>query len=95
MILEVATITIRDGQAYEFVRVMPDAFPFLADTPGYLRHELHRGIERPNVFVLFVWWESMDAHVKNFRESERFAGWRGVWGHLMESAHVEHFAREY
>lgn len=95
MILEIATITIKSGQADEFVRVMPQAFPHLASTPGYIRHELHRGIERPEVFTLFVWWDSLEAHNVNFRQSERFSQWRGVWGHLMEGANVEHFAQVY
>ena len=93
MVLEVATITLKAGNADEFRRVMPDAFPFLAGTPGYWRHELWQGIERPDVFTLLVWWESVEAHTVNFRQSERFASWRGVWGHLMEGAFVAHFGR--
>lgn len=95
MVLEIATITLKPGQADEFIRVMPDAFPVIASTPGYLRHELHRGIERQGVFTLFVWWESVEAHEVNFRQTELFGRWRGVWGHLMESAHVEHFSQVY
>jgi len=93
VILEIATITLKDGNGEEFVRVMPQAFPYLQDTPGYVRHELHRGVERPDVFTLLVWWETLEAHTVTFRQSERFAGWRAVWGHLMEGAHVEHFTR--
>lgn len=95
MVLEIATITVKPGMADEYIRVMPEAFPILASTPGYLRHELHRGVERPEVFTLLVWWESLEAHEVGFRQSERFPAWRGVWGQLMEGAHVEHFVQVY
>lgn len=92
MILEVATIELKPGHGDEFVRVIPQGFPILASTPGYVRHELHRGVERPDVFTLLVWWETLEAHTVTFRESDRFPAWRAVWGHLLEKAHVEHFA---
>ena len=38
MILEIATITLKPGNADAFISVMPDAFPFVESTPGYLRH---------------------------------------------------------
>jgi len=95
VILEIATITLRPGNAEEFISVMPDAFPFLESTPGYLRHELYRGLERPEVFTLLVWWETLEAHTVTFRQSERFPAWRAVWGHLMESASVEHVTQVY
>ena len=95
MVLEIATITLKPGNADAYISVMPDAFPILESTPGYLRHELHRGVERPEVFTLLVWWESVEAHNVNFRQSERFPAWRAVWGELMEGAHVEHFVQVY
>ena len=95
MILEIATITLKSGNADAFIRVMPRAFEALNGTPGYHKHELHRGIERPDVFTLFIWWDSVEAHEQNFRQTERFGRWRSVWGHLMEGAQVEHFTRVY
>lgn len=95
MVLEVATVELHEGSGDEFVRVMPTAFPILAGTPGYRRHELHRGVERPDVFTLLVWWDTLEAHTVNFRQSERFPAWRAVWGHLLKRAHVEHFEQAY
>lgn len=95
MVLEIATITLKPGHADEFIRVMPDAFPIVASTPGYIRHELHQGVERPDVFTLLVWWDTLEAHTVHFRESERFSAWRAVWGHLMEGAFVEHVEQRY
>ena len=95
MVLEIATITLKPGNADAFISVMPDAFPIAASTPGYIRHELHRGIENPDVFTLFIWWETLEAHTVTFRESERFPAWRAVWGHLMESSVVVHVAQVY
>ena len=95
MILEIATITLKPGNADAFMSVMPDAFPFVESTPGYLRHELHRGLESPDTFTLLIWWETLEAHTVTFRESERFPAWRSVWGHLMESASIVHVTQVY
>ncbi|WP_425145791.1 antibiotic biosynthesis monooxygenase family protein [Deinococcus sp.] len=95
MILEIATITLKPGNADAFISVMPDAFPIAASSPGYIRHELHRGIENPEIFTLFIWWETLEAHTVTFRQSERFAAWRAVWGHLMERSEVVHVSQVY
>ncbi|WP_424951427.1 antibiotic biosynthesis monooxygenase family protein [Deinococcus sp.] len=95
MVLEIATITLKPGNADAFISVMPDAFPFVESTPGYIRHELHRGIENPDVFTLFIWWETLEEHTVSFRQSERFAAWRAVWGHLMEHSDMVHVTQVY
>ncbi len=95
MILEIATITLKPGDAVAFISAMPDAFPIVATTPGYLRHELHQGLEQPDTFTLFIWWETLEAHTVTFRESERFPAWRAVWGHLMERSNVVHVTQVY
>jgi hypothetical protein len=42
--------------------------------------------------VLLVEWESVDAHLDNFRATERFTTWRGLIGPYFDGApRVEHF----
>ena len=95
MILEIATIQLKPGNADAFISVMPDAFPIVESTPGYLRHELHRGVESPDTFTLLVRREALEAPTVTFREAARFPAWRAVWGHLMESANVAHVTQVY
>ena len=95
MILEIATLTLKPGNADAFISVMPDAFPIVAASPGYIRHELHQGVESPDTFTLFIWWETLEAHTVGFRESDKFPAWRAVWGHLLESAALVHTHQVY
>jgi quinol monooxygenase YgiN len=51
-----------------------------------------RGVETPDRFVLLVEWDSVDAHVQNFRETDRFDQWRGLIGPFFAGPpRVEHF----
>jgi quinol monooxygenase YgiN len=51
-----------------------------------------RGVEAPERFVLLVEWESIEAHLDNFRATERFTTWRGLIGPYFDGPpRVEHF----
>ncbi len=92
MVLEVALIDITPGQEDAFAAAYAKAHPVLAATPGCLSIRMTRGVETPSRFVLLVEWESVEAHLHNFRESDRFTTWRGHIGpHFAKPPHVEHF----
>lgn len=92
MVLEVALIDILPGQEDEFAEVYRQAREILATTPGCRSVRMTRGIESPSRFVLLVEWDSVEAHEKNFRESDRFPTWRGQVGrYFAEPPRVEHF----
>jgi quinol monooxygenase YgiN len=51
-----------------------------------------RGVETPTRFVLLVEWDSIEAHLENFRDSDRFPQWRALIGPYFDGApQVEHF----
>ncbi len=51
-----------------------------------------RGVESPSRFVLLVEWDSVAAHLDNFRATGRFTTWRGLIGPYFDGAPVvEHF----
>ena len=52
-------------------------------TPGCRSVRMTRGIESPSRFVLLVEWDSVEAHLENFRASERFGQWRAHIGPLL------------
>ena len=50
-------------------------------------------LERPNVYMFTIDWETLDDHMVGFRESEQFTQWRTLIGpHFDGPAVVEHFS---
>lgn len=92
MVLEVALIDVVPGQEDEFAAAYAKGRAVLADTPGCRSVRMTRGIESPSRFVLLVEWDSVDAHLDNFRATERFTTWRGLIGpYFAGPPVVEHF----
>jgi heme-degrading monooxygenase HmoA len=92
MILEVALIDVAAGAETAFQAGFSQVRSALESSPGLLSVRMTHGIETPTRFVLLVEWESLQAH-QDFRDSERFAVWRGGIGpHFASPPHVEHFA---
>jgi heme-degrading monooxygenase HmoA len=92
MVLEVALIDVLKGDEGRFAEAYGRAYPILASTPGCLAVRMTRGVESASRFVLLVEWESVEAHVDNFRATDRFGQWRGLIGPYFDGApRVEHF----
>ncbi|MFD0969908.1 antibiotic biosynthesis monooxygenase family protein [Plantactinospora endophytica] len=92
MVLEVALIDVVAGQEEAFAEAYAKAHPTLAGTPGCRSVRMTRGIESPSRFVLLVEWDSVEAHVENFRETDRFTTWRSLIGpYFAAPPVVEHF----
>jgi heme-degrading monooxygenase HmoA len=92
MVLEVALIDITPGSEDAFAAAYQDARPILATTPGCRSVRMTRGVESPSRFVLLVEWDSLEAHLENFRDSERFLQWRARIGEFFAKPPlVEHY----
>lgn len=92
MVLEVALIDVLPGSEDDFAAAYAKARELLVGTDGCLTVRMTRGVETPNRFVLLVEWESVDAHLDNFRATEKFTAWRGLIGPYFDGApRVEHF----
>ena len=92
MVLEVALIAVLPGREDEFIEAYGKARETLVTTPGCRSVRMTRGIESPARFVLLVEWDSVEAHLENFRATERFVTWRGLIGPYFDGAPtVEHF----
>jgi heme-degrading monooxygenase HmoA len=92
MVLEVALIDVLPGQEEAFAVAYGKGHEALATTPGCRSVRMTRGIESPSSFVLLVEWDSVEAHIENFRNSERFTTWRGLIGQYFAAPPVvEHF----
>lgn len=92
MVLEVALIAVAPGQEEAFAAAYRKGHETLATTPGCRSVRMTRGIESPSSFVLLVEWDSVEAHVENFRNTDRFTTWRSLIGPYFASPPVvEHF----
>ena len=92
MVLEVAFIDITPGEEDAFATAYAKAHPLVATTPGCRSVRMTRGIESPSRFMLLVEWDTVEAHLENFRATERFGQWRGIIGpYFAAPPTVEHF----
>jgi heme-degrading monooxygenase HmoA len=80
MVLEVALIEVRPGGEDAFSAAYRRVRAEVATTPGCRSVRLTRGIESPSRFVLLVEWDSVEAHLQNFRATDRFVRWRQAIG---------------
>ena len=93
MIVETATITVQPGREDEFLAALEQAKQVLAQAHGWRDIGVHRGIERPSVFLLAITWETLEDHTVGFRGSDLFVRWRELIGpHFDGTPVVEHFA---
>jgi heme-degrading monooxygenase HmoA len=92
MILEIATLNVRPGQAEAFEEALGRARAIIEASPGFARLELRRCVESSNRYVLFVTWNSVEDHTVRFRESEPYQKWRAALHHFYEQPPtVEHY----
>lgn len=92
MVLEIALIDVVPGQEQAFADAYGQAHHLLIGTPGCISARMTRGVETPSRFVGIVQWESIDDHLHNFRETERFEQYAALLGkYLAGQPVVEHF----
>ncbi len=93
MVLEVALIDVRPGSEEAFEAAYRGVRDEVAGTEGCRSMRMTRGVETPSRFVLLVEWDSVEAHVENFRETERFPRWRAAIGpYFAAPPQVEHYS---
>ena len=84
VILEVAPLRIRAGQAQAFENSFREAQRIISSMPGYVSHELQRCLERTDEYILLVRWESVDAHEPGFRGSPQYQEWKALLHHFYD-----------
>ncbi len=81
MILELASLEIKENQTTDFEKAFEIAQnKCLKPAKGYIKHNLVKGIENPNSYKIFIYWETLDSHIIDFRESNAFVKWREIIG---------------
>jgi len=91
MYLEIAQIEVKPGLEAEFEAGVGKAVPIFKRAKGCRGVELHRSVEKPSRYRLFVTWETVENHTVDFRGSADFQEWRKLVGHCFAAApEVEH-----
>lgn len=92
MVLEVAILNVRDGEAAEFEAAFAEAESIISSTSGYVSHELQRCIETVNQYILLVRWQRLEDHTQGFRQSPEYKEWKRLLHHFYQPfPTVEHY----
>lgn len=93
MILELADIRIHPGQQAAFDEaIVRGVSTVIAKAKGFQGYKVNKGIENPERYILEIFWETLENHTVDFRESPAFAEWRAIVGPFFAAPpSVEHF----
>ncbi|MDE2430315.1 MAG: antibiotic biosynthesis monooxygenase [Burkholderiales bacterium] len=93
MILELADIRIQAGQQAEFDEAIQRGLnEVISQAKGFCGYKINKGIESPERYVLMIFWETLENHTIDFRESPAFIQWRAIVGpYFAAPPVVEHF----
>ena len=93
MILEVADIRIPPGKNVEFEAAIERGLAtVIAKAKGYRSHQVHKGVESPERYLLMIRWDTLENHTVDFRQGPLFAEWRACVGPFFAvPPQVEHF----
>ena len=94
MILEIADFTIDPAKRADFEKAVSTGInEVISKAKGFRGYKLNAGIEKPGRYVLMIYWETLENHTVDFRESEAFPQWRShVGSYFLQTPVVEHFA---
>lgn len=93
MILELADIRIHSGQQDAFdAAIIKGLTEVIAHAKGFRGYKVNKGIESPERYVLMIFWDTLENHTIDFRQSDAFGAWRAIVGPFFASPPVvEHF----
>ena len=93
MILELADIRIHPGQQAAFDEAIQRGIrEVISKAKGFQGYKVNKGIESPERYILQIFWDTLENHTVDFRESPAFPAWRAIVGPFFAGAPtVEHF----
>jgi heme-degrading monooxygenase HmoA len=93
MILELADLRIQPGKQAEFdAAIKQGAETVISKAKGFRGFKINKSIETPERYVLMIYWDTLENHTVDFRESAAFQDWRALVGPFFAAPPaVEHF----
>ncbi|MFZ9297563.1 MAG: antibiotic biosynthesis monooxygenase family protein [Hylemonella sp.] len=94
MILELADIQIHPGQQAAFDEAIQRGVnTVISKARGFRGFKVNKGVERPERYLLMIFWDTLEDHTVHFRQSPAFTEWRSIVGSFFAVAPtVEHFS---
>ena len=93
MIIEVATIRVKQGLEAEFEAAVGKAVDVFRRAEVCLGLVLTRCVEDQSHFDVVIRWKTLEDHTVGFRNSPLFAEWRALVGpYFAEPPSVKHYA---
>jgi heme-degrading monooxygenase HmoA len=93
MILELADIRIHPGQQAAFDEAIQRGLKeVISKAKGFQGFKVNKGIESPERYILQIFWDTLENHTVDFRQSAAFSDWRAIVGPFFAGPPtVEHF----
>ena len=92
MIVEVASIRVKEGQEKAFEAAVKKAYDVFGQSGGCKGLHLQKCVEEPLLYQAIIRWDTLEAHTVEFRKSELFQQWRALVGpYFAEPPSVNHF----
>ena len=93
MILELADFRILPGKQLEFdAAILRGVTEVISNSKGFCGYKVNQGVESPDRYLLMIFWETLENHTVDFRESAAFLEWRAIVGpYFAAPPVVEHF----
>ncbi len=93
MILELADIRIQPGKQAEFdIAIQRGLDQVISKAKGFCGYKVNKGVESPERYLLMIFWETLENHTVDFRQSLAFTEWRSIVGPFFAGPPtVEHF----
>ena len=93
MILELADIRIHPGKQAEFdAAIRKGVDGVISKAKGFRGYKINKGVESPERYVLMIFWDTLENHTVDFRQSPAFQDWRAIVGqYFAVPPAVEHF----
>lgn len=93
-VLEVARLTICDGNQTAFEADFADAQRYVREAKGHLDSELTRSAGADADYVFLVEWERLEDHTEVFASTPEFVAFQSAIGpHLAGEPSVEHYEK--
>ena len=84
MILEIAQLQVKPGEADAFEAAFEIAERIISGMPGYCGHELQRCVENSHQYMLLVRWLTLEDHTVGFRQSTQYQEWKLLLHHFYD-----------
>ena len=79
--------------AGNFLLIIDGLDEVISKAKGFRGYKVNKGIESPERYVLMIFWDTLENHTIDFRESPAFLQWRAIVGSFFSSPPiVEHFS---